>query len=54
MLLLYFCLFVDHVNKPIIYVFEAFVCYFKKTISIFVTVFYVTAAFICCQLKKSN
>ena len=37
-LLLYFCLFVNHVNKPIIFVFTAFVYYFKNTISIFVTV----------------
>ena len=38
MLLLYFCLIVDLVNKPIIFVFGAFVYHFKKTISIFVTI----------------
>ena len=38
MLLLYFCLFVDHINKPIIFAFEAFVYHFKNTISIFVTI----------------
>ena len=32
MLLLCFCLFVDHVNKLIIFVFEAFVYHFKNTI----------------------
>ena len=34
MVLLDFCLFVDHVNKPIIFVFEAFVYDFRNTISI--------------------
>ena len=37
LLLLYFCLFVDHVNKPIIFNFGTFVYYFNNTISIFVT-----------------
>ena len=37
-LLLYFCLFVNHVNKFIIFVFETFVYYFKNTISIYVIV----------------
>ena len=35
MLLLYFCLFVDNVNKLIIFVFGAFVYHFKNIISIF-------------------
>ena len=39
-LLLYFYLFINHVNKPIISVFEAFVYHFKNTISIFVTLLY--------------
>ena len=39
MLLLYFCLFVDHVKKPIIFSFGTFVYYFKNTISIFVTLY---------------
>ena len=38
MLLIYFCLFVDHVNKSSIIGFEAFVYYFKNTIPIFVTI----------------
>ena len=38
MLLLYFCLFINHVNKPFIFVFEALVYYFKNTIFIFVTI----------------
>ena len=38
MLLLYFCLFVDLVNKPILFVFVAFVYHFKNTITIFVTI----------------
>ena len=37
MLLLYSCLFVDHVNKTLIFVFGAFVYCFKNTIFIFVT-----------------
>ena len=37
LLLVYFCLFVDHVNRPTIFVFDAFVYHFKNTISIFVT-----------------
>ena len=40
MLLLYFCLFIDHVNKLYIFVFGAFVYHFKNTISIFVKIFY--------------
>ena len=40
MLLPYFCLFVVHVNKTIILVFEAFVYHFKNTIFIFVTILY--------------
>ena len=40
LMLLYFCLFVDHVNKPINFVFGAFFYNFKNTISIFVTVYY--------------
>ena len=39
MLLLYFCLLVDHVNKPISFVFGTFVYHFKNTVSIFVTLF---------------
>ena len=35
--LLYFYLFVDNVNKPIIFVFGAFVYHFKNIISIFET-----------------
>ena len=38
-LLLYFCLLVNHINKQIIFVFGAFVYYFKNTISSFVTIF---------------
>ena len=38
-LLLYFCLLINHVNKPIIFVFRAFVHHFKNTISIFLTIF---------------
>ena len=38
LLLLYFCLLVDHVNKLIIFCFLAFVYDFKNTISIFVAV----------------
>ena len=37
-ILFYFCLFIDHVNKPIILVFAACVYHFKNTISIFVTI----------------
>ena len=36
LLLLYFCLFVDHVNEFTVFVFGAFVYYFKNTISMFV------------------
>ena len=36
-MLLYFCFLINHVNKPIIFVFGAFVYYFKNTISIFET-----------------
>ena len=36
--LLYLCLLVNHVNKPIIFVFRALVYYFQNTISIFVTI----------------
>ena len=39
MLLLYLYLFINHVNKPIIFIFESFVYPFKNIISIFVTVF---------------
>ena len=45
LLLLYFCLFSDHVNKPIIFVFGAFVYNFKKTISSFVTILYILLSF---------
>ena len=42
MLLLYFCLFVDHVYKSIVFIFVAFVYYFNvkrcNTISICVTI----------------
>ena len=38
-----FCLWVDHVNKPIIFVFEAFVSHFKNTISIFRNNFFLFA-----------
>ena len=38
-LLLYFCLLVNHLNKPIIFVFGAFVDYFKNAFSIFVTIY---------------
>ena len=37
-LLMYFCLFIDHVNKPVISVFGTSVYRFKNTISIFVTI----------------
>ena len=37
MLMLYFCLFVDHVNKPITFVFSAFYL-FNNTISIVVII----------------
>ena len=37
--MLYFCLCVNHVNKPIIFVFGAFVYYFKNAISICVTIY---------------
>ena len=40
MLLLYFCLLVDHENTPIIFVFRAFVYPSNNTISIFVTISY--------------
>ena len=33
-----FCLFINHVNKPIIFVFGTFVYHFKNTISIFATI----------------
>ena len=39
------CLFSNHVNKSLIFVFGAFVYYFKNTISIFVTIL---LAFIKC------
>ena len=38
MLFLYICLFVDHVNKLIIFIFGAFVYHNKNTISIYVTI----------------
>ena len=38
MLLLYFCLFHDHINKPIIFVFRAVICHFKNTFSIWICV----------------
>ena len=38
MLLLYFCLIIDHVNKSIIFVFGAFIYDFKNSISIFVPI----------------
>ena len=41
MLLLYFCLFVGYISKPIIFVFGAFIYNFYNTISIFVTIFYI-------------
>ena len=39
MLLLFFCLSVNHVNKPIVVVFGAFLYHFNNTISIFVTIY---------------
>ena len=39
MLLLYFCLYIKHVNKSITFVFKAFVYHFKSTISIFVIIY---------------
>ena len=39
MLLLYFCLFIDHVNKLIMFVFGTFLCHFNNTIFIFVTIY---------------
>ena len=39
LLLLYFCLYVNQVNKDIVFVFGAFVYHFNNTISIFVTLF---------------
>ena len=39
MLLPYFCLFVDHVNKPIIFVFGIFVYHFKNITFMFVTIY---------------
>ena len=48
MLLLYFCLFVDHVNKSIIFVFEAFVFHSNNTISIFVTLLFLLNNTIAC------
>ena len=36
-----FFLFVDHVNKPTILVFGAFVYHFNKNISIFLTILYI-------------
>ena len=38
MVLLYFCLFVDHENKTMLFVFGAIIYHFKNTISIFVTI----------------
>ena len=38
MLLIYFCLFIDQVNKSIVFVIGACVYDFKKSISIFVTI----------------
>ena len=35
---IFFVFFADHVNKPIIFVFEAFIYHFKNTISILVTI----------------
>ena len=49
-LLLYFCLFVDHVNKPII--FGAFVYHFKNTISIFVYPFSLSNSSIMHYMSK--
>ena len=46
LLLLYFCLFINHVNKPNIFVFWAFVYYFKNTISFFVTIWYLSLLWI--------
>ena len=37
-LLLYFCWFINHVNKSIIFLLVAFVYYFRNTISIFVPI----------------
>ena len=54
MLLLYFCLFVDHVNKSIIFVFGAFVYYFNNTISITILSIVLVKSFIwhcSCQQK---
>ena len=45
-LLLYFCLFVNHVNNSIVFVFVAFVYHFKITISI--SIFVISY----CVLKK--
>ena len=39
MLLVYFCLFINGVNKAIIFVFGVFIYHFKNTIAIFETVF---------------
>ena len=38
--LYYFFFFINHINKTIIFVFEAFVYHFKNTISIIVTIFF--------------
>ena len=46
-LLLYFCLFVNHVYKPIIFAFGAFVHNFKNTISIFVTISLLFLSLVC-------
>ena len=39
MMLLYFCLFVDHVSKSVVFAFGAFVYNFNDTISIFKTIY---------------
>ena len=43
-LLLNFCLFVDHVNKPIIFVFGTFVYHFNNNTSMLVTIYYLEVA----------
>ena len=51
------CLFVKHVNEPIIFVFGTFVYHFKNTISIFVTIYWRKKAlqdFICFQNRFPN
>ena len=45
-LLLHFCLFINHVNTPIIFVFAACSFFFKNTIFIFVTITIVQQIFI--------